>query len=141
LNNNDLISWKESLKTSKDTRYYNVRKRIDVANQFSNDSFLFEDVSDDSIYLVQNVLTGTKEQALTCSYIWLHSKFNLGGNPDTNDNTDPYVIYGISANSNITPVQDSSQGSNAHLKILYYGTKEDFAVSKPGRYCALLELL
>lgn len=141
INEQDLLAWMLSLKSTQNyARYFNIREKVEIAMGFSPDPYLYED-DDGKIYIIQNVVGGSKAKALAVAYVWYNSKVNIGNEPDALDIVPIHMIYGISAASAIIPIEDQTHGGDVFLKLLYYGTQYDKAVGKEGRYAAMLEIL
>jgi hypothetical protein len=141
VNEKDLLAWMLSLKSSQNySRYFNIREKIEIAMGFSPDPYLYGD-EDGKIYIVQNVVGGTKAKALAVAYTWYNYRVNIGAEPNPLDVVPIHMIYGISAASSLIPIEDKTNGANVFLKLIYYGTQADKAADKDARYGAVLEVL
>lgn len=141
LNEKDLTAWMLSLKSSQNyARYFNIRDKIEIAMGFSPDPYLYQD-EDGKIYIIQNVVGGTRAKALAVAQTWFNYKVNIGSEPIPLDVIPIHMIYGLSAASTIIPIEDNTGGADVFLKLLYYGTQADRAAGKEGRYSAILEIL
>jgi hypothetical protein len=143
MNEKDLIAWQLSLKSSQNySRYFNIRDKIEIAMGFSPDPYLYQD-EDGKIYIVQNVVGGTKSKALAVANTWAYPQYrvNIGSDPIPLDIVPVHMIYGISPASTLVPIEDNTNGGDAFLKLIYYGSQADKAAGKEGRYGALLNVL
>lgn len=137
----ELSSWISSLKSYQNySRYFSIRKKIDVAMGFSTDPYLYKD-DDGKIYIIQNVVGGSKAKALAVSQTWYNYHVNIGSEAASLDIVPIHMIYGISPSSSLVPIEDNTNGEDTFLKIVYYGTQLDKQTGKEGRYAALLEIL
>lgn len=141
LNEHDLMAWILSLKSTQNyARYFNIRDKVELAMGFSHDPFLYRD-EDGKIYIIQNVVGGSKAKALAVAYTWFNYRVNIGSEPAPLDIIPIHMTYGISPASIIIPIEDDTNGGEQFLKVLYYGTQYDKAIGKEGRYAAMLEIL
>lgn len=151
----ELKAWLTSLKSSQHySHYYNIRQKIDLILSYKPDPFIYKDVEDGKIYIIQNVLGGSRAKALTVSHEWYFNKVNIGHDPASliAEETVPYMIYGISPSSTLIPIFDNTGGQDNFLKLVYYGSylelmtdyralDENNLIHKEGRYAAMLDLL
>jgi len=141
MNEKDLTSWLSSLKSSQNySRFFNIRRKIEIAMGFSPDPYLYQD-ENGKIYIVQNVVGGSKAKALAVANTWYQYHVNIGSEPAPLDIIPIHMIYGISPASILIPIEDNTNGSNVFLRLLYYGTQADKAAGKEGRFGAILEIL
>lgn len=141
VNINDLKAWMDTLKTVKNySKFYNVRTKIDSKISFNMDPYIYKD-DDGKIYIIQNVVGGHLAKALNIANTWYNHRINLGSNVPPIKAQPVHMIYGISSSSTIIPIKDRTQGSDAYLEILYYGSQNDINIGKEGRYAAMLEIL
>jgi hypothetical protein len=148
----ELNAWLASLKSSQNyNQYYNIHDKIEVAMAFSSDPYLYKD-TDGKIYIIQNVLGGNKEKALSIASEWSRTKINIGFDPQPLTAFVPHMIYGVSQSSNLIPIYDNTNDNPLFVKLIYYGSQNELysdiraleyhnAIHKPGRYAAMLELL
>lgn len=148
----ELNAWLSSLKSSQNyNQYYNIHDKIEVTMSFSSDPYLYKDI-DGKIYIIQNVLGGSKEKALSISSEWARTKINIGFDPQPLQNFPPHMIYGVSQSFNLLPIYDNTNQSDLFVKIIYYGSQNDLysdiraiqshnTSHKHGRYAAMLELI
>lgn len=142
INERDLNAWLLSLNSSHNySRYFNIRKKIEIAMGFSPDPYMYED-DDGKIYIIQNVLGGSKSKAMAVAQNWYDYKVNIGyERVDPLDSFPIHMIYGISSASTLIPVEDQTNDANIFLKLVYYGSYADKIANKEGRYAAMLEIL
>jgi hypothetical protein len=141
MNEKDLTAWMLSLKSSQNySRYFNIRRKIEIAMGFSPDPYMYQD-DDGKIYIVQNVVGGSKAKALAVAYTWYQYRVNIGSEPSALDIVPIHMIYGISPASSLVPIEDNTEGGDTFLKLVYYGTQADKAIGKEARFGALLEIL
>jgi hypothetical protein len=149
---NDFKAWLQSLQSSQNySKYYNIRLKIDLSMGTATDPYLYQD-PDGSIYLIQNVIGGTRAKALAVADIWNEMKVNIGSDPIPLDDIPIHMIYGLSSAGKITPIDDNTNNQDVFLKLLYYGNQVEYdraqllEPSRPiggkiGRYAAILEIL
>lgn len=141
MNEKDLTAWLLSLKSSQNySRYFNIRDKIEAGMGFSPDPYMYED-NDGKIYIIQNVVGGTKAKALAVSQTWYQFRVNIGSEPTPLDVVPIHMIYGISPSSTMIPIEDNTNGADVFLKLMYYGTQADKAAGKEARYGSVLEIL
>lgn len=141
LSDTDLNSWLTSLKSSQNySRFFNIRQKIEIAMGFTPDPYIYQD-EDGKIYIVQNVVGGSKAKALAVASTWAQYRVNIGPEPIPLDIVPVHMIYGISSSSTLIPVEDNTNNGDIFLKLVYYGTPSDKALGKENRYGALLEIL
>ena len=141
INEKDLIAWLISLKSSQNySRYYNIRRKVEIAMGFSPDPYMYQD-EDGKIYIIQNVVGGTKSKAIAVANTYYQYRVNIGSEPTPLDIIPIHMIYGISPASILIPIEDNTNGGNSFLKLVYYGTHADKLSGKEGRYAAMLEIL
>jgi hypothetical protein len=141
MNEKDLMAWILSLKSSQNySRYYNIRRKVEIAMGFSPDPYMYQD-KDGKIYIIQNVVGGTKAKAMAVAHTWYQFRVNIGYEPSSLDIIPIHMIYGISPASTLIPIEDNTSESDIFLKLLYYGTQIDKMSGKEGRFAALLEIL
>lgn len=137
----DLTAWMLSLKSSQNySRYFNIRRKIEIAMGFSPDPYMYQD-EDGKIYIVQNVVGGTRAKAMAVAYTWHQYRVNIGSEPTPLDIVPIHMVYGISPSSSLIPIEDNTEGGDIFLKLIYYGTQADKAGGKEARFGALLEIL
>lgn len=136
----DLMAWLALSRRSRTyTRTSLIHKKIDVATGSSTLPYLYTD-EDEKVYIIQNVYGGLLK-ALTVARTWLEDQVNLGPDPDFTIEETVNMIYGISSESTLIPIEDNTQGEQQFLKVVYYGTQGDRLAGKEARYGALLEIL
>ena len=84
-------------------------------------------------YIIQNVVDGEFNRAITVAYNWYMRKFNIGfytPQYDVNVPYPDYVIYGIGINGQVRPIQTHNLNGR-YLRILNYNNV----------YAAILPLL
>ena len=141
INEKDLTAWLVSLKSSQNySRYFNIRRKVEIAMGFSPDPYMYQD-EDGKIFIIQNVVGGTKAKALAVAHTWYNFRVNIGSEPSPLDIVPIHMIYGISPASTLIPIEDNTNGGEAFLKLVYYGTHGDKLAGKEARYAALLEIL
>ncbi|CAH6421734.1 Hypothetical protein HVR_LOCUS1374 [uncultured virus] len=141
MNEKDLNAWLTSLKSSQNySRYFNIRRRVEIAMGFSPDPYMYQD-DDGKIFIIQNVVGGTKAKALAVAQTWYDYRVNIGSEPQPLNIVPIHMVYGVSPASTLIPVEDLTGGSNFFLKLVYYGTYADKLAGKEGRYAAILEIL
>ena len=141
INERDLNSWLTSLKSSQNySRYFNIRRKIEIAMGFSPDPFLFQD-DFGKIFIIQNVVGGSKAKAMAVAHTWYNYRVNIGSEPSPLDVVPIHMVYGISSASALVPVEDNTNNQDNFLKLVYYGTPSDKSIGKDGRYAAMLEIL
>lgn len=139
----DLTAWLNSLKSSQNySKYFNVRNKIEIAMGFNTDPFLYRD-EDGRIFIVQNVVGGTKAKAITVASTWENPEYrvNIGPEPEPMQEVPPHMIFAITPSSILVPIEDNTDGQEEFLKLVYYGSPGDKMVGKEARYGALLEIL
>lgn len=143
----DLSAWLDSLKGSQyHTKYFNIRRNIEVAMGFTTDPFIYQD-EDGRIYIIQNVVGGSKLKALAVAKTWIEHHVNVGADPalqdiaDLQENVPVHMLYGISPSAVLIPIEDQTLNSPVFLRLVYYGSHIDKAVGKEARYGAMLEIL
>ena len=143
INEKDLSAWLTSLKSSQNySRYFSIRRKVEVAMGFTPDPYLYQDVAAGSkIYIIQNVVGGSKAKALAVTDTWYRFRVNIGSEPSPLDNVPVHMIYGISPASTLVPIEDNTNDFNSFLRLTYYGTHADKLAGKEGRYAAMLEIL
>lgn len=137
----DLISWLKSLKSTDNfTKFFNIRHKIEIGMSYDTDPYLYMD-DDGRIYIIQNVIGGSFNKAMTVAKNWYQYHVNVGGNPESTDDVPIHMIYGLSNTLSVVPIEDLTNGSEVFLSILYYGSMGDKMLEKAGRYAAMLEIL
>lgn len=141
MNERDLNAWLISLKNSQNySRYFNIRRRIEIAMGFSPDPYMYQD-EDGKIYIIQNVIGGSKAKALAVAQTWHYYRVNIGSEPSPLDTNPIHMIYGISPSSHLIPIEDNTLGQDVFIKLVYYGTPTDKAIGKEACYAVILEIL
>lgn len=141
LNEKDLTAWLLSLKSSQNySRYFNIRRKIEIAMGFSPDPYMYQD-EDGKIYIIQNVVGGSKAKAISVAHTWYQFRVNIGSEPSPLEIVPIHMIYGISSASTLIPIEDNTAGSDTFLKLVYYGSQADKMSGKDGRFAAMLEIL
>lgn len=141
INEKDLTAWMLSLKSSQNySRYFNIRRKVEIAMGFSPDPYMYQD-EDGKIYVIQNVVGGTKAKALAVAHTWYNYRVNIGSEPSALEIVPIHMIYGISPASTLIPIEDNTNGNDVFLRLVYYGTQTDKQAGKEGRYAAMLEIL
>lgn len=141
MNEKDLTAWLLSLKSSQNySRYFNIRRKVEIAMGFSPDPYMYQD-EDGKVYIIQNVIGGTKAKAMAVANTWAQFRVNIGAEAIPLEVVPVHMIYGISPASILIPIEDNTNNGTAFLKLVYYGTHNDKAIGKEGRYAALLEIL
>lgn len=141
ISDEDLNAWLTTTRSSGNySRFYNIRTQVVVGMGFTQDPYLYEDEVG-HVYIIQNVAAGTLEKAMAVATTWNLHRVNIGFNPAPLEGFDPYMIYGISPASKIIPVEDHTQGLEAFLRVLYYGSQANKMAGRDGRYGAILRIL
>lgn len=140
MNQESLEAWVVSLNVYRNYGgYFNIKKRIDPTS-IAMEPYIYQD-SDGKIYLIQNVSGGSKEKAFYVATEWYNQHINYGFNAGQGRKLDlAHMIFGILSHT-LEPVDDQTQGSEIYLRIIYYGTREDYNAKKDAKYAAMLELL
>jgi hypothetical protein len=133
-NERDFAAWKYS--NTKDSK-----RSFDIMESINTDKppmqpYIFKN-SDGAIYLVQNVLDGKKSRAMNVAFNWFTERINLGSRAPDSDQEWIHLVYRVTPDGTLIPMEDNTAGNEKYLKLINYvpyGQKE-------GRYGALLELL
>lgn len=136
-NDKDLTVWLSLSKKS--SRNFLIHKKIDIAVGFSSIPYLYED-EDGNIFIVQNVF-GSEGKAYAVAQEWYTEMINIGSNPEPLDTVPVNMIYGISSESTLIPIEDNTDNDSVFLKVIYYGKKADRLIGKDARWGAMLEIL
>ena len=104
-----------------------IRNKLDLSLGLIEEPYLYQD-EDDRIYLIQNVISGQFERAITVADNWLHQSYNLGYSAplfDTqSEDIPPYVIYGISKSNSLIIINDKTNNTQPFLELLSYGVNQ-----------------
>jgi hypothetical protein len=103
------------------------------------------------IYIVQNVNAGYKDLAMTVGQKWIEAGYNPGFNGTTAQvNLDTYTVggkevsvafYTISVDGTIALTDMVGTNESEYLRVLFYGSAENYIAGSEGKYAALLEVL
>ena len=141
INEKDLLAWLLSLKSSQNySRYFNIRSKIDATMGFSLDPYMYRD-EDGRVYIIQNVVGGSQNKALTTAQTWEQYKVNIGSDPVPLEAMPVHMVYGISPSSTMVPIQDNTNNYENFVSILYYGSQLDKVQGYSGRSAAVLRVL
>lgn len=137
----DLKLWLNSLRTTQNyNRFFNIRTKLNIALGFTIDPMLFRD-EDGKIYIIQNPVGGSRMKALSIANVWYYQRINIGNSPEPIKDYPVHLIYAISSNSTLTAIDNTTRGSSIYVKILYYGSPQEYNSGKLARYGALLDIL
>lgn len=115
----DFINWNDEI--NQDLKEYNtVNNEIDLSFALHTGPYIYKN-KQGQFYLIQNVVKGSLDRAITVAYNWYLNKINIGFsaseyqgeyNPD-------HIIYGIATNKTLVPIVKNAGNSN-FLRILRY---------------------
>ena len=143
VNKQDLDSWLNFLKFSHNyNQHFGIRREINQNMGLSLYPYIYQD-TDGKIYIIQNVIGGSIEKAFAVSDTWINQQINVGADPKPLDLTSPYILYGLSSSSTLTPIEYKGDivEEQTVRKILYYGIQADRRINQGGRHAALLQIL
>jgi hypothetical protein len=90
----ELKKWLESNRNS--SQIHHIYTSIEPKLTLMMEPFIFQDIADSKIYLIQNVVNGELDRALHVAYVWMLEKRNIGSNVSPATIDYPYRIYGES---------------------------------------------
>lgn len=157
----ELKKWLESILSG--NKIHEIHNKITPSLTLSLEPFIFQDITDGKIYLIQNVVGGSKNRALNVAWTWHTQKLNLSGKaPPTTENY-PHLIYGDSISGLILLEENLTGGEipirYQHLPVIFSrstGKKKktsplrktsfylrllQYNLTGTRRYAAMLELL
>lgn len=136
----DLASWMSLTRKSKTyDKNTVVHSKIDVSSGFSTIPYLYKD-DDGMIFIIQNVF-GSEEKAFATAEKWHTDMINIGSDPEPLRYVPEHMVYGISSESKLIPIEDNTDGSLVFLRVVYYGTQIERETGKDGRWGAVLKVL
>lgn len=124
-----------------------IIKSINIDFYDKSEPYIYKDQFTGKIYLVQNVKSGELSRALNLCMKWETDKINYGVNIEplneefiNNFSDDPfdnisYLIYGISKNSKLVPIQNKVVNNKRKIYQVLRYTKDS------NKYAALLSIL
>jgi hypothetical protein len=131
----DLASWLSGA-TVPPERLYSIRTRVDPTLSSTVDPLLFQQEGG-RIYLIQNVVAGDKQRAISVAYTWYSDRVNLGFNAEPQQVEEvELLVYTIGPNGGINLTEDPHSNLPVRLRLLYYAGE-----ILGGKYAALLPLL
>lgn len=134
-------NWLVSLNfTHRYDKYFDVRYKLDISMGNNVTPFIYKDELG-KMYIIQNVVGGSKEKALTVGSKWFSDKINLGPEPPLNNQVPVHMIYAISQSAGLVPIVDNTYESPVFISLIYYGGQFDKLTGKEQRYGAILEIL
>ena len=137
INEKDLNAWMSLV--IKKSKSFLIHRKIDSSVGFSTLPYLYED-EDGKIYIIQNVFGG-ESKALATAKMWYTNKINLGNDLEPLDEIPVHMVYGISSESTLVPMEDNTDDNTEILRVVYYGTRSEKGLGKDGRWGAILEIL
>lgn len=133
--------WLESIKMSqKYNKYFNIYTKIKPSMSKNLNPYIYQN-ENGKYYIIQNVVGGTKEKALEVARIWFEYNYNIGSNPIVSEGIPIHIVYCISPNLTLIPIEDNTNNLEPYVEILYYGTPIDKFAQRNNPYAAMLELI
>lgn len=118
IGNRDYKNWVRAQK-SPETQPFPIVNKLETTGFLSEEPYYF---ANDSLYLIQNVYSGSFSRALNVAHTWRTQKINLGFQaPEATILSIPYVIKGISVSGIPVVIEDHTNGEPEYLEILNYG--------------------
>ena len=134
-NDRDFSAWKFS-NTKDAQRSFDIMESINVTLPLPTQPYLFKN-NDGAIYLVQNVMDGKKSRAISVAFNWISERVNLGPEAAETDEDWVHLVYRVTPDGTLIPMEDNTGGNETYLKLINYGPYRQ----NVGRYGALLQLL
>ena len=153
----ELKKWLESI--SSGPQIHKIHTKITPSLTLSLEPFIFQDLTDGKIYLIQNVIGGSIFRALNVGWTWYTQKQNLGSKAPPTTVQYPHLIYGDSISGlilleenlkgegipiryqNIPVIFGKGKGSKMTRGPSFYLRLLQYNLTGTRRYAAMLELL
>jgi hypothetical protein len=104
-----------------------IRSTINLSYVLSTEPYLYK-APNNTIYLIQNVITGDRNKAIDIAEEWRVNKRNRGYYIVASSGIErPYRLYGISLADTISLQEDHTNGSPDYVEILTYNDNNQFA--------------
>jgi hypothetical protein len=135
LSTNDLQSWLQTMTSQNVVKHFTIKYKIENTMNDIKEPFIYQD-EDEKLFIIQNVIGGNREKALTVADIWNKNKINIGYEDALPIETEvSHMVFTISPSYRLLPIDDKTKGATRYLSLLYFGQLDNM------RYAAILELL
>jgi hypothetical protein len=122
-NPDELMLWldKEELNRNKNNNPRNIYQSISLYRSILYYPYFYQDDYSKKIYLIQNVISGDFNNALSLAKIWASKSINMGFLHTTEETIEEdYLIYGLSPVGKIIALEYNGDGQSKFLEILAY---------------------
>ena len=136
----DLEYWIDSKLSVGDSRF-KIHNKLDLEMAITLDPYIYKDL-EDNMFIIQNTKDPRVGSSVRVATEWKVNKINIGSEAKPYKDRDirNMMIFGISSDGNLIPIEDQTNGSEDYIRIVFYGTNENWISGQGGRYGAILEM-
>lgn len=136
----NLEEWIQSNYVSDETKF-TIHTKLDLSMSLTTEPYMYKDL-DGNLFIIQNTYSTKIGSAAQIAEEWKFTRVNLGpaAKPQTKRDIRSKIIFGISSDGNLIPIQDDTNGSEEYIRLIFYGTNENWLSGQGGRYGAILDL-